>query len=71
MPSPALSFMLPLAALALAACQPPPNTDADADTGAEPTQVDPLADPHATAGNAVPRDEADPGETPPPAKGGY
>jgi hypothetical protein len=38
---------------------------------AEPTKVEPQADAHAAAGDAVPRDEANPPHTPPPAKGGY
>lgn len=58
-----------VAALALAACQPSPGHPEE--SAAEPTKVEPEPDPHRQAGNAVPRDEADPGETPPPAKGGY
>lgn len=54
---------------ALAACQPAPRSD-DA-VASQPTKVEPEADPHAAAGNAVPQDEAEAGRTPPPAKGGY
>lgn len=61
--------VLAAAALMLAACQPPPRTDEPA--ADEPTKVVPEPDAHRAAGEAVPRDEARDGATPPPAKGGY
>ena len=69
MPTPAALAATALAALALATCQPPPRA-AD-QPAAEPTKVAPEPDAHEAAGEAVPRDEFQPGETPPPAKGGY
>ena len=69
MPKAADLLVPAITTLALMACQPPPRGQDDG--AAEPTKVEPEPDPHRQAGNAVPRDEADPGETPPPAKGGY
>lgn len=69
MPHPAALAATALAALALAACQPPPR--ATEQGASEPTKVEPEADAHEAAGGAVPRDESRPGETAPAAKGGY
>jgi hypothetical protein len=63
------TLLLVPALAALAGCQPAPR--AHEQGGSEPTKVSPEPDAHEAAGNAVPQAQAEPGETSPPAKGGY